>query len=316
MLSVSGNPPLMRPDPTARGFASADPAEVADLVAAAWDGTAELARRLDLDAPSRLDGWSVRQVLVHLGSWPEHARFEHLVADVRFDRLPERDDVDARNALIVAAHSDAGPDDIVAALTRARDCALAFLASPDVEHLGREPAESPVGRLPLTCVIAASAYELAVHALDVCDADDAPPALLHAGVGSLVDITGALAARAGIPARLAVITSFGGWACVGDREGWATLSLDNAVPVGDLGWPSLQGSAADILDAASGRRPALHLVLTRRLRLDDVPGLLVLLPVLESVPGLPGGAALRGAAKTLAGAGWLLGRIGATVRGS
>jgi uncharacterized protein (TIGR03083 family) len=316
MPSVAGDRPLMRPEPTARGFASADPAEIAELVASAWDGVAELALRLDLDAPSRLPGWTVRDVLVHLGSWPEHARFSRLVEDVRLGRLPERDDVDARNALVVAAHADAGPGDVAAALARARDAALAFLASPDAEHLGREPAESPVGRIPLTCVVAASAYELAVHALDVCPADDAPAPVLHAGVGTLVDTAGALAARAGLTTRFAVFTPLGGWGCRSEGEGWTTLALGSSINADELGWPSLQGTAADVLDAAAGRRPVLHLVLTRRLRLGDVPGLLTLLPALESVPGLPGGPALRAAGRALARTGWLVGRIGATIRGS
>jgi len=306
----------LRPEPTGRGFASVDPAEVADLVTAAWDGVAELAHRLDLDAPSRLPGWTVRDVLVHLGSWPEHVRFSRLVDDVRLGRVPERDDVDARNALVVAAHADAAPADVAAAMARARDGALAFLTSPDAERLGREPAESPVGPIPLTCVVAASAYELAVHALDVCPPGDAPAPVLHAGVGALVDTTGALVARAALTTRFAVFTPLGGWGCSGDGDGWTTLALGTSLNVDELGWPSLQGTAADVLDAASGRRPALQLVLTRRLRLGDVPGLLGLLPALESVPGLPGGKALRAAARTLARTGWMVGRIGATFRSS
>jgi uncharacterized protein (TIGR03083 family) len=289
---------------------------VAELVAAAWDGMADLAGRVDLDAPSRLAGWSTRAVLVHLGSWPEHTRFDRLVEDVRLGRVPERDDVDARNAMIVAAHADAGPDDVAAALHRARDRAVTFLGSPDAETLGREPAESPVGPLPLTCVVAASAYELAVHALDIVEAADAPQELLRAGVGALVDTTGALATRAGLVARFAVITPIGSWACSGEDDGWSTTRLDDAVSVGDLGWPSLQGEAADVLDAASGRRPALQLVLTRRLRLVDVPGLLELLPALEAVPGIPGGAALRAAARTLGRTGRLMGQVSSMIRGS
>lgn len=312
---MSGDSLPMRPEPPPCGLASVHPADVAEIVTSAWDGVAELARRADLDAPSRLARWTVRDVLVHLGSWPEHSRFDRLIDDVRSGRMPDRDDVDARNALVVAAHSDADPDDIVAALAKARDRALAFLNSAEAEHLGREPAESPVGPIPLTCVIAASAYELAVHALDVAGADDIPAGVLLAGIGALVDTTGALAARAGLDTRFAVVTPGGGWAARSQHEGWTTIRLDRG-PVGELGWPSLQGEAADILDASAGRRPALQLVVTRRLRLTDVPGMLTLLPALETVPGLPGGTALRAAARTLARAGWLVGRVEATLRGT
>lgn len=312
---MSGDSSPVRPGPVPLGLASADPADVIDLVTAAWGGVIDLARQVDLDAPSRLDGWQARDVLVHLGSWREHTRFDRLVDDVRFGRVPERDDVDARNALVVAAHADAGTDDVVAALERARDRALAFLTSADVDELGHELTDSPVGPLPLTCVVAASAYELAVHALDVAPGEDVDPGLLLAGVGALVDTTGALAARAGLHARFAVLTPSGGWACASEEGGWTTLRLDGSGLPGGLGWPSMSGHAADVLDASAGRRPAVQLVLSRRLRLADVPGLLTLLPALESVPGLPGGVALRAAARTLAGAGWLVGRVGATIRG-
>jgi uncharacterized protein (TIGR03083 family) len=182
MPSVSGERPSLCPEPAGRGLASIDPAEIADLVTAAWDGAVELANQLDLDVPSRLPGWSVRDVLVHLGSWPEHTRFDRMVDDVRLGRVPDRDDVDARNAFVVAAHADAGRDEIVAALTQARDSALTFLTSPDAERLGRRTAWSRLGPLPLTCVLAASAFELAVHALDVTTPDTIPDRLLHAGV--------------------------------------------------------------------------------------------------------------------------------------
>lgn len=312
---MSGSRPPLRPEPAARGLASIDPEDVADLVGTAWGAMGELAGRLDLDVPSRLPGWTVRDVLVHLGSWPEHTRFDQLVDDVRLGREPEPDDVDARNALVVAAHRDAAATEIVDALDRARDRALAFLTGPDVERLGREPADSPVGPLPLTCVVAASAYELAVHALDVTGADDVPPGLLDVGVGALVDTTGALAARSGVRTTFAVLTPGGGWACGADDDSWTTMRLEPGAPVSELGWPTLQGEAADVLDASAGRRPVIQLLLNRRLRLHDIPGLLTLLPALESVPGLPGGAALRAAARTLGQTGRLVGRIGSALRG-
>ncbi|MDQ1287867.1 MAG: hypothetical protein QG622_1432 [Actinomycetota bacterium] len=308
-----GNPPPSD-DHTPHGFASAPSPEVAELLASAWDGVADLARATDLDAPSRLEGWTARDVLVHLGSWPEHVRFERLVEDVRRGRVPERDDVNARNALVVAAHADAGVDDIVAALGRARDRALEFLTSAEAETLGHRPADSPVGPIPLTGVLVAGAYELAVHALDVASPHEVPPGVLGAGVASLVDTAGALAARSGLDARFAVLTPVGSTACRSQHGGWTTLRLGHR-PIDELGWPSVRGEAADVIDASAGRRAAVPLMLARRLRLTDVPGLLTLLPALETVPGLPGGTALRAAARSLARAGWLVGRVSTTLRG-
>ena len=314
MPSVSGSRPPLRPEPAARGLATADPEEVADLVGAAWAGVLALAGRLDLDRPTRVPGRTVRDVLVPLGSWPEHTRFARLVDDVRRGRQPEADDVDARDALLVAAHRDADAVELVAALTQARDRSLAFLTGPDAVELGLEVVDSPVGPLPLTGVVVAAAYDLAVHALDATAADDVPPGLLDAGIGALVDTTGALAARNGVRATFAVLTPLGGWACGAEGESWTTLRLDAGVPLGELHWPTLAGDAADVLDASAGRRAALTLLLGRRLRLHDVPGLMTLLPALDGVPGLPGGAALRAAAQTLGHTGRLMGRLSSALR--
>jgi uncharacterized protein (TIGR03083 family) len=311
---VSGIRPPLRPEPAARGLASADPRDVTEMVTAAWGGAVRLSETLDLDAPSRLPDWTIRDVLVHLGDWSEHPRFQRLLDDARHARVQEAEDVDARNALVVAAHQDAGHADVAAALNRARDRALAFLAAPDIDRIGRELTDSPVGPLPVTCVIAASAYELAVHALDVAPAGQVPDELLHAGVGALVDTTGALAARSGVRATFAVVTPLGGWVCGSEPESWTTMRLEQELQVGELGWPSLQGEAADVIDASAGRRSAIPLVLARRLRLYDIAGLMTLMPALESVPGLPGGVALRAAARTLGRTGQLIGRLSATVR--
>lgn len=312
--SVSGMRPTLRPEPGGRGLASAPPSDVADLVAGAWDGMAELAGRLPLDEPSRLPGWSVRDVLVHVGAWDEHPVFTRLLEDARAGREHELDDVDARNALLVAAHHDADADEIVGALHEARDRAVAFLTGDEVDVLGRSWSASPVGPLPLTCVVAASAYELAVHALDVTTEQDVPPALLDAGIGALVDTTAALAARAGLEVTFMVSTPLGAWASGSADDSWTTMRLDPDVRARDLHWPTVEGSPGDVLDATSGRRQPLPLVVNRRLRLHEVPGLLTLLPALESVPGLPGGVALRAAARGLAGTGRLLGRVGELTR--
>lgn len=305
--------PTLRPEPGAQGLASLPGKDVAELVGPAWHAMADLARRLPLDEPSRLPGWTVRDVLVHVGAWEEHPVFTALLADIRAGRVHEQDDVDARNAHLVAAHHDADAEEIAAALELAGDRAVEFLTGPDVETVGRELTDSPVGLLPVTAVVAASAYELAVHALDVTEPDDVPAALLDAGIGALVDTAAALAARSRVETRFVVCTPLGAWASGSADGDWTTTRLED-VHARDLGWPTVEGTAADVLDAAAGRRPPLPLVLARRLRLYDVPGLLTLLPALESVPGLPGGVALRAAARTLAGTGRVMGRFGGLVR--
>ena len=53
-----------------RGLADRRPDVLADLVLPAWDAFLTLAADADLDGPSRLPGWTGRDVLVHLGAWP------------------------------------------------------------------------------------------------------------------------------------------------------------------------------------------------------------------------------------------------------
>jgi len=297
-----------------RGLASAPVADVVALVGQAWDAACTLAAGLDLDRPSRRPGRSVRDVLVPLGSWPEHERFSALLDGGPADGAGQdgtAGDGPLDDDTLAAVHAGAGTAAVTAALRRARDGALALLSGPDGGQGGRRPVASPVGPLPLTCAIAASCYDLAVHALDVADADDVPGPLLTAGIAALVDVTGALAARSGTAARFAVRTPQGGWACVTRGPGaWTTSPLDG----GPADLPLLEGAAADVLDASAGRRSPVPLLAARRLRLHDAPGLMALLPVLEAVPGLPGGAALRTTARVLGGTGRLVGRLGPALR--
>ena len=70
-------------------------------------------------------------------------------------------------------------------------------------------------------------------------------------------------------------------------------------------WPVVQGRAAELLDASAGRRAVPPMLARRELRLHHVTGLLALAPIVEAVPGLPGGSALRVAVRHLRGvAGW------------
>ena len=308
---MSGSTPPLRPEVGDRGLATADPDVVADLLDDAWSAAADLAASLPLDLPSRTPDRTVREVLVPLGAWDEHDRFVSLVRDARTDRVHEVDDAAARSALVVAAHHDADNAEVAGALRRAGATAVGFLRSPAAGTLGRERTESAVGPLPLTCVLGAATYDLAVGMLDVAPPGDVPPALTDAAIGALVDVTAGLAARQGLDVTFLVRTPDTAWAAATTPDGdWTTLRLaGSGLP--DTGWPTVEGLAADVLDAASGRRPPLPMLLSRRLRLRDVPGLLAVLPALDAVGSLPGGAALQAAARTVARTGQALSRFGA-----
>lgn len=301
---MSGTRPPLAPSPGERGLASHQPSQVAELLDPAWASLERTAEHVDLDAATRLPGWAARQVLVHLGSWDEGHRADR-VAEARGAVIRPAQDADARNARLIAAHHDASREEVLCALRRARRETSAYLLGDDVSTTGTRPVSSVVGELPLVALFVGRAYELAVHALDLVPAGAAPPEpeVLVAGLAALTDVTGALVARAGITATFAVVTPVAGWV-VGVHGGdWTTSRLERGRPARALGWPGVEGSAGDVLDASAGRAPAARLLLTRRLRAYDVPGLVQLLPAVEGAPGLPGGAGVRAGARALAGAG-------------
>lgn len=306
---MSGNRHPLRPDVGERGLGSADPLVVADLVAAAWSAAAGLARAVPLDVPARTPSVTAREVLVPLGSWPGHERFVALLGDARHGRVHDPDDAGARAAHLNAAHHDEDGDAVAAALERAGATAADFLRSADAATTGREPTASALGPLPLTCVLVAATYDLAVRALDVAPPDAVPAALLDAGVAGLVDVTAALAARRDLDVRFLVRTPSSAWAATTAGGDWTTVRL--AVGPAAGAWPTVEGEAHDLLDASAGRAGPVPLLVARRLRLHDVPALAAVLPALDAVQALPGGAALQAAARTLARSGRVLSRLGA-----
>ena len=315
-MSAPSASPLV-PSDDERGLASWEPGDVAGLVLPAWDEFLEVAAQVDLDAPSRLDGWNARAVCVHLGSWPGSRSFHRMRDEAESDDVADDPDwsdhrsatfdQDSHNEAVVAARGLAPRDDVLAALREARDDVADFLGSADAGRLGRRQVRSVLGPLPLTTLVAAAAYELAVHTLDLAPAGAPPPsaALLSSGVAALVDTTGALAARCELRAAAACVAPEGGWALSAVPGAWSTLEL----PVVPGGWPAVQGRAADILDASAGRRAVPPMLARRDLRLHQVTGLLALAPIVEAVPGLPGGAALRVAVRNVRGISRLVRRL-------
>lgn len=291
-----------------RGLASWEPADLAALVLPAWDAFIAVASDTDLASDSRLDGWQARDVCIHLGSWPGSRSLQRMLDEARHEQ-PDgwRDrtfDQDSHNEAVIEAHRDASRDDVLHALAEARTETAAFLASPDVDDLGGRLVRSVLGPLPVLTMVCAATYELAVHALDLqpADAPAPPPQLLSTGLAALVDVTGALAARCEIATTAGCLSPEGGWAFASAGADWLTMDLPG-VPTG---WAVVDGDAAVLLDASSGRRGVPGLLARRELRMHHVAGLLTLAPIIEAVPGLPGSHALGSAARHLRGAGrWL-----------
>jgi uncharacterized protein (TIGR03083 family) len=276
------------------------------MVLEAWDAFLDQVATVDLDRPSRLSGWRAHEIAVHLGCWDDHTALADLIASARSGGVGSPPEVDAVNARVTAAHRDASREEVLAALRRNRDATARYLKEEPVE-LDTAPTVSVVGRLPLLSVVLGQAYELAVHGLDLvsCGAEPPPASVLQSGLAALVDVTGALAASCDITGGVTLATPDGGWAFAADGEGWTV----RRVPTGSVSGPAVEASAALLLEAASGRINPVPAAATRRLKVHDVPGLLLLAPIVQKVPGIPGGPILQLAARTMGGAGGMLGRL-------
>jgi hypothetical protein len=280
--------------------------QVADMVLGAWDAFLEQAAAVDLDRRSRLPGWRAQEICVHLGCWPDHTALADLIASARDGGTGEPPDVDAVNARVTAAHRDASRTDVLAALRRNRDATASYLADEPVS-LDSAPTVSVVGQLPLLSVVLGQAYELAVHGLDLaaCGAPPPPASVLHSGLAALADVTGALAAACDITGGASLVTPEGGWAFAADSAGWTV----RAIAARDTRGTAVEGSAELLLEAASGRVNPVPAVARRRLKVHELGGLLKLAPIVSVAPGIPGGPILALAARTIGGAGGVVGRL-------
>jgi uncharacterized protein (TIGR03083 family) len=279
---------------------------IADMVLGAWDAFLEQAAAVDLDRRSRLPGWRAQEICVHLGCWPDHTALADLIASARNGGTGTPPDVDAVNARVTSAHRDASREEVLAALRRNREATASYLAH-EPASLDSAPTISVVGKLPLLSVVLGQAYELAVHGLDLagCGAPPPPASVLHSGLAALADVTGALAATLRITGGASLVTPEGGWAFTAHDSDWTVRE----VTAGDTTGTAVEGSATLLLEIASGRANPVPAVAQRRLKVHEIRGLLDLAPIVSVAPGIPGGPILALAARTMGGAGGLLGRL-------
>lgn len=275
--------------------------EMGVAVLASWDAFLQVVEdpATDLARPSRLKGWTGRDLLVHLGSWPDAEVMTGVLESAASGGHGSAPDPDANNRRLLAAHRDATVEQVVQACREGRDRVAEFFASPDVEQTGRLLSRSTVGPLPVLSLLHAGCFELALHALDLgpCGAPAPAELLLDRGLAALLDITGALAARQDVHLTLTAQTPSGGWGFTTGTTGWTTQRHAPGV----LDGVGVRGSAVDLLETASGRTNLAQLLVTRRLVVQQLPQWMRLAPLLDDVPGLPGGAALKTAVGGLSG---------------
>jgi uncharacterized protein (TIGR03083 family) len=291
---------------TPKGLADAGRDTVGPMVLEAWDAFLATAADVDLDRPSRLPGWRAQEICVHLGCWDDHTALADLIASARSGATGTAPDPDAVNARVTAAHRTASRDEVLAALRRNRDATARYLQA-EPEELDTAPAVSVVGRLPLLSVVLGQAYELAVHGLDLVSCGAAPPPspVLRSGVAALTDVTGALAASCGIDGGATLTGPDGGWSFTAARGGWTVRRVPPGAPQG----PGVEAPADVLLEVAAGRTNPVPAVAARRLKVRRPTGLLKLAPIVQHVPGIPGGPILQLAARTMSGPVGLLGRL-------
>jgi hypothetical protein len=243
---------------------------------------------------------------VHLGCWDDHTALADLIASARDGGAGTPPEVDAVNARVTAAHREASRTEVLAALQRNRDATASYLAKEPVE-LDTAPTVSVVGSIPLLSVVLGQAYELAVHGLDLvsCGAPPPPAEVLQSGLAALADVTGGLAASMNISGGVTLATPEGGWAFTSGADGWTV----RRVAPGAFSGAAVEAPADLLLEAASGRINPVPAVARRKLKVHDIGGLLQLAPIVQAVPGIPGGPILQLAARTVGGAGGMLGRL-------
>jgi hypothetical protein len=250
---------------------------------------------------------TVRDLAIGIGAWPQARTIPVICSEAAaglvgdFDQDPLTDELRDR-------YSDHSDEEILAAVDQ---------SVSDIEHWAEHaaihadallPVRSLLGTLPVLTLLHAASYQLAVYAIDIEASSTAqlpmPPAdaqLKFAGVAALVDVTGAIAGRQGVSAAIAARTPDGVVAtrsAVASGVGsWRTVTL----PAGDVvAAPSVTASTQTFIEVTTGRIGNIPALMLRRdLVLDDLQGLLHITPVLEGVPGLPGGAALRAATSSV-----------------
>ncbi len=302
---------MVEPLTTDCGLALRDPAATGSALLEAWDAFLAVVDAADLTRPSRLSRLSGRDVCVHLGTWDDHEVLAGLVAAARGEAPAREPEVDKDNRKLLAAHRDATVEQVRAALQRSRDEVAQWFEGSDPAELGRHEVVSSVGRLPLLSVLHAGSYELAVHALDLgpCGAPAPAPALLQHGLAALMDVTGALCVQSDIDITVTAQTPGGGWSFTSRGDGWTVAQ----VPSGRFEGVGVTGSTQDLLDASAGRAQLPSLLVQRRLKVQELTSFMRLAPLLEDVPGLPGGPVLKagvsGLSSVTGGVTRLLGRL-------
>ncbi|MFI5958169.1 hypothetical protein [Cryptosporangium sp. NPDC051539] len=274
---------------SAHGLAGGGRASVEPRVLAAWDAFLHCADAADLNCDSGAPGQRAHDLCVQLGLWTEHRAVHDLVTSARGGARGTPPDVHLVRDAVVATHRNASRAEVLSALRRRRDAVSIYFKNFD-EALDLAPAVSAFGRIPLLSVLVGEAYLLAVTALDLvpCGSPPPPEPLQQAGLAALCEVLGALAVDAGLTGSAAFRTPSGGWGFAASEDGWTVRDLGSQLPGGTV----IEGDEADLLGLAAGRLDGPRLLRSRRIRAQQLTGLLRFAP-LADLPWTPGATLLR-----------------------
>ncbi len=302
----------LEPDPGERGVLSRTQAETVSRTLLAWDLFIAAAEQADLMTPSRSRRKRGIDIVLPLGAWPETRAMVDVLGDATGGRSCDPIDLEETEQRVIAAHGDKTPDEAITALRRARANLDAYFAAHDSPGSYGWLTASPLGPLPVLTLLHAAAYQLAVSALDLVPCGAEPhPDLLDAGIVALVDTTGALAQRQGITGSITAVIPGGAWGFGSTTQAWRTAPVDVPAPAdGSPPGPAVRATAEVILDVTSGRIGNVAALWSQGdLVTHDLGGLMTFAAVVDNVPGIPGGTALRAASRTISGVGRILGRL-------
>lgn len=290
--------PDLIPEPRSRGLATPGPRELAIDAASGWTDFMEAVKDVDLDGPARNTKSPARAIIAKVGAWPEGRQLQGIADDALAGNtgVVDQDAIDAR---VEAAHAGDSRAELFAGLERARDGVLEWVNGtaadlPPFDEVAMKDVASPLGVLPVITYLNAASFQLAVYARDLRSAGAVVPTSLElAGLRALLDTTGCLSTRLGIDGRVAAVSPDGGAASWVTGEAWLTSGVD--VETGRA-MPGIEGELGLLLDIAAGRDNPARALRKKKLRIRELPQLMRFAPIVQDVPGLPGGPVLRKAA--------------------
>ena len=287
---MTRTPEGLVPSANERGRVSADFAGAMRDTVMAWDLLIDAVAAIDMAAVGRKDARTAARTLVVIGSWPEGRPLARIREDaISGNTLAEPlDGIDDR---VIAAHVRDDREAILDALHRGRDDVAQWADSPAAADEALLPVGGPLGVVPLGTLVAATAYQCSVAALDLAPAGvDTPDPLVAAGIASLIDSVGAVAAQQSADVALQALTPQVRVLMSARGGDWLTRTVTEPVDA-----PSLACDGRLLLDIAAGRASAPAAYARGDLRATDLTGLLAVAQVLARAPGLPGTDGLRAA---------------------